>query len=84
MKKAQRSLLNLLLVIAVLTGGIFLLNGCVPLGPQEPLMPVVEGDAKFSDRFELQEQPQFYYDLFGRALLEGSEVWQYMEKKEFA
>ena len=83
MKKSQMSPLNLLLVITVLTGGMVLLSGCVPLGPQEPLMPVVEGDAKFSDRFELQEQPMFYYDLFGRALLEGSEVWQYMEKKEF-
>ncbi|RKY03509.1 hypothetical protein DRP77_05970, partial [Candidatus Poribacteria bacterium] len=82
MRKMQRPLLSLLAASTVLLGGL-LLNGCAPLGPQEPLMPVVEGDAKFSDRFELQEQPQFFYDLFGRALLEGNEVWHYKEEKQF-
>jgi hypothetical protein len=37
----------------------------------------------FSDRFELEEEPQFFYDLFGRELLEGHEVHQYIEEKRF-
>ncbi|MBM3216302.1 hypothetical protein FJZ36_15485 [Candidatus Poribacteria bacterium] len=53
------------------------------LGPQEPLLPAIEGQAKFSDRFQLEEIPQFFYDLFGKELLEGNEVHQYVERKEF-
>jgi hypothetical protein len=53
------------------------------LGPQEPLLPPIEGQAKFSDRFQLEEVPQFFYDLFGKELLEGSEVHQYRELKDF-
>ena len=53
------------------------------LGPQEPLLPAIEGEAKFSDRFELEEIPQFFHDLFGKELLEGHEVTHYLERKEF-
>ena len=43
----------------------FVLYGCgaTSLGPQEPLLPTVEGQANFSDRFQLEEEPQFFYDL---------------------
>ena len=63
----------------------FVLYGCgaANLGPQEPLLPTVEGQANFSDRFQLEEEPQFFYDLFGRELLEGNEVYNYREVKEF-
>ncbi len=63
----------------------FVLYGCgaASLGPQEPLLPTVEGQANFSDRFQLEEEPQFFYDLFGRELLEGNEVYNYREVKEF-
>jgi len=71
----------------VVTGvlGLVLLYGCAgtSLGPQEPLLPTIEGQAKFSDRFQLEEEPQFFYDLFGKELLEGSEVYNYRENKEF-
>ena len=63
----------------------FVLYGCgaASLGPQEPLLPTVEGQANFSDRFQLEEEPQFFYDLFGRELLEGNEVYNYREVKQF-
>ena len=75
---------DVLLIIAGLIG-CFVLYGCgtTSLGPQEPLLPTVEGQANFSDRFQLEEEPQFFYDLFGRELLEGNEVYNYREEKEF-
>ena len=63
-----------------------LLNGCAPMsigGPVQPLLPQLSAEEKFSDRFELEEEPQFFYDLFGRELLEGHEVHQYIEEKQF-
>lgn len=74
-----------LLAIAVLTSWA-LLNGCAPMsigGPSQPLLPQLTAEEKFSDRFELEEEPQFFYDLFGRELLEGHEVHQYIEEKQF-
>ena len=53
------------------------------LGPQEPLLPAIEGEAKFSDRFELEEIPEFFFDLFGKELMEGHEVHHYYEQKAF-
>jgi|SaaInl4_135m_RNA_FD_contig_91_290158_length_6897_multi_24_in_0_out_0_2 hypothetical protein len=74
-------------LLAVLVGGLGLVGcGTSPfssLGPQEPLLPAIEGEAKFADRFQLEEIPQFFYDLFGKELLEGNEVHQYLEVKEF-
>jgi hypothetical protein len=73
----------LFLIACVLS--CFILYGCgtTSLGPQEPLLPTIEGQAKFSDRFQLEEEPQFFYDLFGKELLEGNEVYNYRELKEF-
>ena len=75
---------DVLLIIAGLIS-CFVLYGCgaTSLGPQEPLLPTVEGQANFSDRFQLEEEPQFFYDLFGRELLEGNEVYNYREEKQF-
>lgn len=53
------------------------------VGPQEPLLPAIEGESKFSDRFELEEIPQFFHDLFGKELMEGHEVHHYGEAKKF-
>ncbi|CAI8014601.1 hypothetical protein GBAR_LOCUS9108 [Geodia barretti] len=69
-------------------GGIEIIDRAVPrkipsLGPQEPLLPTIEGSSKFSARFQLEEEPQFFYDLFGKELLEGNEVYNYREQKEF-
>ena len=83
MNKLKR-LVNVLLVASCILSGIVLYGcGAQSLGPQEPLLPTIEGDSKFSDRFQLEEEPQFFYDLFGKELLEGSEVYNYRERKEF-
>ena len=83
MNKLKRTI-NVLLVATCIVSG-FVLYGCgaQSLGPQEPLLPTIDGDAKFSDRFLLEEEPQFFYDLFGKELLEGSEVHNYRERKKF-
>ena len=83
MNKLKR-ITNVLLVASCILSG-FVLYGCgaQSLGPQEPLLPTIEGDSKFSDRFQLEEEPQFFYDLFGKELLEGSEVYNYRERKAF-
>jgi len=75
-------------IVAVMVLGGIGLAGCgtspfSSLGPQEPLLPAIDGQSKFSDRFQLEEIPQFFYDLFGKELLEGNEVHQYIERKEF-
>ena len=43
-------------------------------GPQEPLLPTIEGQSEFSDRFQLEEEPQSFYDLYGKELLEGNKT----------
>ncbi len=75
---------DVLFIVAGLIG-CFVLYGCATtsLGPQEPLLPTVEGQAHFSARFQLEEEPQFFYDLFGKELLEGNEVYNYREQKQF-
>jgi len=83
MKGLKSSLSQLFVIVGLLCG--LALYGCAPtsLGPQEPLLPTIEGSAKFSDRFELEEEPQFFYDLFGKELLEGNQVHEYVEEKDF-
>ncbi len=83
MNKLKR-LYNVLLVVPCILS-VLVLYGCgaQSLGPQEPLLPTIDGDSKFSDRFRLEEEPKFFYDLFGKELLEGSEVQHYLEEKEF-
>ena len=82
--KFFKRLSDVLLMIAGLISCLVLYGcGATSLGPQEPLLPTVEGQANFSDRFQLEEEPQFFYDLFGRELLEGNEVYNYREVKEF-
>jgi len=81
---ASRWSTKLVYIILALLASIILYGcGASSLGPQEPLLPPVEGDAKFSDRFELEEEPHFFYDLFGKELLEGNEVQHYKEEKAF-
>ncbi|RKU05770.1 hypothetical protein C6501_19410 [Candidatus Poribacteria bacterium] len=83
MNKLKR-VINVLLVVTCIPCGLMLYGcGAQSLGPQEPLLPTIDGESKFSDRFSLEEAPLFFYDLFGRELLEGHEVHQYVEEKEF-
>ena len=83
MKMLKRWLHTVSVIACILS--CFVLYGCgaSSLGPQEPLLPTIEGQSKFSDRFQLEEEPQFFYDLFGKELLEGNEVFNYRERKEF-
>jgi hypothetical protein len=73
-------------IIAVVVAASLLLSGCASIntgGPSQPLLPQLTAEEKFSDRFQLEEEPFFFYDLFGRELLEGNEVQQYIEEKQF-
>ena len=88
MSVSKHSFFNGLFAV-VGTIGLIFMYGCSgalapqSLGPQEPLLQTIEGQAKFSARFQLEEEPQFFYDLFGKELLEGNEVYNYREMKEF-
>ena len=62
---------------------IFYGCGATPLGPYKPLLPIIESDKKFSDRHQLDEYAQTYYDLFGKGVVEGSEISTYTNQKEF-
>lgn len=65
--------LNTVFVIAcTLSCILFYSCGGSSPGPQEPLLPAIEKQSKFSDRFQLEEEPQFFYDLFGDELLKGN------------
>ena len=83
MNRLKQSIDVLLVATCILSA--FVLYGCgaQSLGPQEPLLPTIEWSSKFSARFQLEEEPQFFYDLFGEELLEGNEVYNYREQKEF-
>lgn len=59
-------------VTCSLTCFVFYGCGASSLGPQEPLLPTIEGKSKFADRFRLEEEPQFFYDLFGDELLSSN------------
>ena len=62
---------------------VFYSCGASSLGPYVPLLPTVESEAKFSNRFQLEEEPQFFYDLYGKEIVEGSELNSYTDQKEF-
>jgi len=84
--KFARTLCYYTLVAVVVSMLWVSMNGCAPMnigGPTQPLLPQLAAEEKFSDRFQLEEEPQFFYDLFGRELLEGNEVHQYIEEKQF-
>ncbi|MBI1930583.1 hypothetical protein HYR99_40845 [Candidatus Poribacteria bacterium] len=83
MKVSKQSLDVLFIAAGLLCCLVLYGCGATPLGPQEPLLPTISGQSKFSDRFQLEEEPQFFYDLFGKELLEGNEVYNYRERKEF-
>jgi len=85
MKFSRTTLCYSLLAAAILASWV-MLSGCAPVGsggPTQPLLPQLSAEDKFSDRFQVEEEPQFFYDLFGRELLEGNEIHQYIEQKEF-
>lgn len=70
-------------VPCILSMFVFYGCGAESLGPYEPLLPAIESEAKFSDRFQLGEEPYFYYDLYGAEILEGNELSRYTNQKQF-
>jgi hypothetical protein len=85
MKFLRTHYLYLALAVIISASWLFL-SGCASMqtgGPAQPLLPQLTAEEKFSDRFQLEEEPFFFYDLFGRELLEGNEVHQYIEEKQF-
>ena len=83
MSKLKRVINSLIVVPCILSVFVFYGCGADPLGPYEPLLPTIESEAKFSSRFQLEEEPQFFYDLYGTEIVEGSELNTYTDQKEF-
>lgn len=83
MNKLKRAINVLLVVSCTLSASVFYGCGADSLGPYEPLLPAIESEAKFSDRFQLEEEPQFFYDLYGKEIVEGNELSKYTDRKEF-
>jgi hypothetical protein len=84
--KFLRTYYGYLILAVITTASLLFLSGCASVsteGPTQPLLPQLTAEEKFSDRFLLEEEPFFFYDLFGRELLEGNEVHQYIEEKQF-
>ncbi|RKU06269.1 hypothetical protein C6501_19335 [Candidatus Poribacteria bacterium] len=83
MNKLKRAINVLLVVSCILSLAVFYGCGADSLGPYEPLLPAIEGEAKFADRYDLEEESQFIYDLYGKEIVEGSELSRYTQQKEF-
>ena len=83
MNTLKRAIHSLLVAACVLSASMFYGCGAEPLGPYKPLLPAIESEAKFSSRFQLEEEPQFFYDLYGKEIVEGSELNTYRDQKEF-
>ena len=83
MNKLKPAINFMLVVTCVLSTFVFCGCGAESLGPYEPLLPAIDGETKFSNRFQLEEEPQVFYDLYGKGILEGSELNTYTDRKEF-
>jgi len=83
MNTLKRAIHFMLVAACVLSASVFYGCGADSLGPYQPLLPAVEGEAKFSNRFQLAEEPQFFYDLYGKEIVEGNELNTYTDQKEF-
>ena len=83
MNSLKRTINSLLIVTCVLSTSIFYGCGADSLGPYEPLLPTIESEAKFSSRFQLEEEPQVFHDLYGKQIVEGSELNSYTDQKGF-
>ena len=83
MLSSLKRAINFILVVCILSPFVLCGCGAEPLGPYKPLLPAIESEAKFSNRFQLEEEPQFFYDLYGKEIVEGSELNAYTDRKEF-
>ena len=83
MNTLKRAIHFMLVAACVLSTSVFWGCGADSLGPYKPLLPAIESEAKFSSRFQLEEEPQVFFDLYGKEILEGSELNTYRDQKEF-
>ena len=83
MNPLKRAIHFMLVAACVLSTSVFCGCGADSLGPYQPLLPAVESEAKFSSRFQLEEEPQIFYDLYGKTIVEGTELNKYTDQKEF-
>ena len=83
MNTLKRAIRFMLVAACVLSTSVFWGCGADSLGPYKPLLPAIESEAKFSSRFQLEEEPQVFFDLYGKEILEGSELNTYRDQKEF-
>ena len=83
MNTLKRAINFMLVVTCVLSVSVFYGCGADSLGPYVPLLPTIESEAKFSSRYQLEEEPQFFYDLYGKEIVEGSELNTYTDQKTF-
>ena len=83
MNTLKRAINFMLVATCVLSASVFYGCGADSLGPYVPLLPTVESEAKFASRYQLEEEPQFFYDLYGKEIVEGSELNTYTDQKDF-
>ena len=83
MNKLKRAINSLFVVTCTLSLYVFYGCGAQSLGPHKPLLPAIDGEEKFADRYQLEEEPQFFYDLYGKKIMEGSELNKYVDQKQF-
>ena len=83
MNTLKQTISSLLLITCLFGTLVFYGCGAQPIGPYEPLLPTIESEKKFSDRFRLEEEPQFFQDLYGKEIVEGSEISRYSDHQEF-
>ena len=83
MNTLKRAIHFMLVVPCILSTSVFYGCSADPLGPHVPLLPTIESEVKFSSRYQLEEEPQFFHDLYGAEIVEGSELNTYTDQKSF-
>ena len=83
MNNLRQAISSLFVITYFISTLVFYGCGAEPLGPYEPLLPAISSEAKFSDRFRLEEEPQFFHNLYGQEVVEGSEISRYTDQKQF-
>ena len=83
MNTLKRAIHFMVVVPCILSASVFYGCGADPLGPYQPLLPTIESEAKFSSKYQLEEEPQFFHDLYGAEIVEGSELNTYTDQKAF-
>ncbi len=83
MNNLKHVIYSLITLICFLSTLLLIGCGAQPLGPYEPLLPTIESEKKFSDRFRLDEELQFFHNLYGQEVVEGSEISRYSDHQEF-